>query len=283
VADLLFAAVPGFPAQASGSDPAANWPQLTQMIIGALPANVPAGKLKLSHDERRTLTVTAPPVAQAAVGAAIERLSADRLSMANVQGEIYCLSPAAVRQLHSTVPMINGTDDRAAAKIVSEDQLSDLLAAAVADKQTTRLTMPRLTLFNHQRGDLLISDERTYVADYIPAASDRPTGSFEPRIATFPALYMRADIRIEIAPDHRSTSVCAKIDVARLIKFAESSWRNRDDLRVQVPVQSVVSADKTFRLPDGRSAIVASQVSPVTGELEMIIVRATAVQPPHRG
>jgi len=65
------------------------------------------------------------------------------------------------------------------------------------------------------------------------------------------------------------------LDASRLVRLGRGTFGGRDDLMVQVPVQSALSVEKTIALPDKQAMLVAAQTDAITGEHQLIVVRST--------
>ncbi|HSV16726.1 MAG TPA: hypothetical protein VLI90_20845 [Tepidisphaeraceae bacterium] len=163
-----------FPAAATAAaspatqpDFAANAARFTRMLRDALPAQIDGSAIVMTNDGVN-LTVTTPAATQVVVADAFEKLRSDMLVQVSDEASIYSLPPATFQRLSFSIPKINRFDDATGilAMPLSEEQVDELQMKVMGDRQASRLSPPRLTLFNHQKALILVQTEQAYVSGY---------------------------------------------------------------------------------------------------------------------
>jgi hypothetical protein len=267
---------PGAASPATQPDFAANAARFTRTLRDALPAQVDASAIVMSNNGVN-LTVTAPAPAQASVADAFEKLRSDMLVQVSVEASIYSLPPATFQRLSLPIPNISRFDEATGVQALplSEEQVDQLQLFVMGDQHASRLTPPRLTLFNHQKALIMVQTEQAYLSGYTSATDGNGKSTFKSTIATFPSVGFSWRVQATVPADHRSGTLQMHLDASRLIRLDRGTFGGRDDLIVQVPVQSALSVEKTIELPDKQAMLVAAQTDAITGEHQLVVVRST--------
>jgi len=134
-------------------------------------------------------------------------------------------------------------------------QVGFLLRAIQADKRSTTLFAPRLTLYNGQRSYISVSYVRTYIADLEPVVAEAAVG-WDPTTSSIPT-GSTLDVKATVSADRRYVQMDLMPQVAGVATFrqvpiqAATPSSGIATAYLELPEVSIQELKTTVRVPDG--------------------------------
>ncbi len=140
-------------------------------------------------------------------------------------------------------------------RFLDDGQVKSLLHATQADRQSTLVTAPRLTLFSGQRAYVKVTRASAYVGD----VSLKPDNiGFEAEVKTIES-GMTIDIRATASEDRKLATLELRPKLVSLLEFIPTRWPKsppgREDLIIQVPHTLTTTLDTAITMPNNRTAV----------------------------
>jgi general secretion pathway protein D len=175
---------------------------------------------------------------------------------------------------------INGLT--AAGTFLDDFQVSFLIRATQAQRQTTLLTAPRLTLFNGQTAYVLVAVQQPYVSDLQPVVGTQAV-AFDPTISTVNSGVM-LQVQATVSADRKYVTMTLQPTLQTLLALVNFSFQQSNNTTgvtsggqlintsagsgiIQEPVTQITQVSTSVSVPDGGTLLLGGQT--IAGETEL--------------
>lgn len=175
---------------------------------------------------------------------------------------------------------INGLT--ATGTFLDDFQVSFLIRATQAQRQTTLLTAPRLTLFNGQTAYVLVAVSQPYVSDLQPVVGTQAV-AFDPTISTVNSGVM-LQVQATVSADRKYVTMTLQPTLQTLLALVNFSFQQAGNSTgvtsggqlintsagtgiIQEPVTQVTQVATSVSVPDGGTLLLGGQT--IAGETEL--------------
>jgi Flp pilus assembly secretin CpaC len=212
--------------------------------------------------------------------------------LVNLEVRVLDASPQFVRDLGVDLSAASGTS----IVYLDETQSSLVLRAAGKSAGVHQVSAPRITLYDHQQGNVSVTNKVSYVQDYdVEVKGDQAIAN--PVVATMKE-GLQLDVRPTVSSDRKhvtleldSTSTVIDRPIPKkkvLLSIPHKQLPPGEagrEVTIQVPVQHVVHTRTTLRLPSGGWVLLvpglATHGDKGAGTRRLLLVRAQVVSLPR--
>ncbi len=150
-------------------------------------------------------------------------------------------------------------------------QVGFLLRAIQADRRSTTLFAPRITLYNGQRSYISVSQINTYIADLEPVIAEAAVG-WDPTVASIPS-GSTLDVKATVSADRRYVQMDLMPQVAgvatfRQVQLQAASVAAVASAFIELPQVSVQEVKTTVSVPDGGTLLLGGSKSYIEADAE---------------
>ncbi len=138
---------------------------------------------------------------------------------------------------------------------LSREQFARVLQVHQADRNSTLLTAPRMTLFDHQRAYVLVANQKAYVADLKPSTTQ--PAKFDPVIDLIKTGVL-LDLKATVNENQTAITLELRPELCTLLDLQPRAWPKAppgQTLTVQVPTYQSTKVDTSVTLPDQRYSL----------------------------
>lgn len=140
---------------------------------------------------------------------------------------------------------------------LTAEQADQILRAVQTSPDAAVLAAPRLTLFNGQRGYVMVGTSRAYVRDYVAVVGPAGETRYEPRIGDAES-GVTLDVQSTASADRKYVTLTLRPKVTTLAGLAQAPWPGGpagSGLAVQVPDLRTSGLTTTVSVPDGGTVL----------------------------
>jgi len=229
-------------------------------------------------DKTVGVTITAPASMQAKIANTIEQILVDSQVQISVETRVFELPTKDLKRISFALPIdVNGA--QLTPLLVSEKQIQELIGAVQADMAATSVTAPRLTLFNHQSGKIVVSTVQSYVADFTSTKLPNGDVRYDPKVATVPQMATIEEIRAATSESQLTDTLDLHVKFSRLVSLDTTTYRGHEDLHIQVPKEFVSEITGRFAVPDGQNMLFAGGLDKGSDKRALILIKAMVLHP----
>jgi beta-lactamase regulating signal transducer with metallopeptidase domain len=259
------------------ADPIYRASKLIAMIRQAVPDEAWTSTIDADHFKTVGITITALPSTQTEIEEFIDRMRADTTVQVSVETRLLFLDPNKVRKLSFTLPN-QGHGEAPKPVFVSDAQVNELIRWVQAE-QSSSITAPRLTLFNHQKANILVSTVQAYVADVITSTNSKGEVSYDPQVKTVPTLSLQVEVRPAVSGDHLTTALETHLKFSRLVRMDEQkNYRGQKNVTIQIPKEFALDLSADTSVKNGQTALLACGMDKDSNEVLFIAIKPTVIK-----
>jgi general secretion pathway protein D len=151
-------------------------------------------------------------------------------------------------------------------------QVGFMIRAIQADRRSTTLFCPRITLYNGQRSYISVSTVNTYVADLQPVVAEAAVG-WDPTIGTIPT-GSTLDVKATVSADRRYVQMDLRPQVAGVPNFRQVTLQAATPAlgiataTLELPQVLVEDVKTTVSVPDGGTLLLGGSKQLTEAEVE---------------
>jgi hypothetical protein len=254
-------------------DPVVGASKLVAMIREAVPDEAWTSTIDADHFKTLGITITASPSTHAEIEKVIKQIQADTTVQISVESRIFELKLKDAQKLSFAVQVDAGGS---MALIVSDAQVKELIRIGQSNKQSSVVTAPRETLWNHQNAKIEVSTMQSYVADVIFSTAPNGDISYSPQVKNVPQLSIKLEVHPTVSEDHQAVALDMHLDYSKLLRMDEQkNYRGHAGATVQIPVESMASVSTKVSLKSGQTALLAGVGNSNSDRVLLVAIKPT--------
>jgi type II secretory pathway component GspD/PulD (secretin) len=217
-------------------------------------------------------TAAAPPIAAVAAPAGQPLIIAGTGSNGRGTSSLLPLAQTAFAPAPGGTWGVNDGGMVVSGVFLDDIQVGFLLRAIQADRRSTTLFAPRITLYNGQRSYISVSLINTYIADLQPVVAEAAVG-WDPTVSSIPT-GSTLDVKATVSADRRYVQMDLRPQIAGVPVFRQIQLQAATPAAgiatatIELPQVSVQDVKTTVSVPDGGTLLLGGSKTYIEHDVE---------------